>query len=111
MVPEWCINSACRGVGGSVCAGRETRTDAPHGRGQPARRTRGGGASYALDGLALQERENISTSAVLATGKLSSRMRNYSEYCLLFYDFYLKLLSFNCYKLETKRNKNTKKVT
>lgn len=44
------------------------RPDAPDGRGQSARRTRGGGASYALDGLALQERKDLSTSAVLATG-------------------------------------------
>lgn len=44
------------------------RPDAPDGRGQPAG-TGGGGASYALDGLALQERENISACTVLATGE------------------------------------------
>lgn len=53
----------------SIWADAEGCPDAPHGRRQPAPRTRGGGASYALNGLALQEREDISTCAILATGK------------------------------------------
>lgn len=47
---------------------RRGRPDAPHGRGQSAR-PGNGGASDALDGLALQERENILARTVLATGK------------------------------------------
>lgn len=46
----------------------ESRPDAPDRRGEPPG-PGGGGASYALDGLALQERENILAGTVLATGK------------------------------------------
>lgn len=49
---------------------RRERPDAPHDSGQPARRTRSGGASDALHGLALQERENILARTVLATGNM-----------------------------------------
>lgn len=56
----------------SVCSGdangHRSHPDAPHGRSQSARRTGGGGASYALHGLALQEGEDIFTCPVLATG-------------------------------------------
>lgn len=61
-------------IGEPVCGGdargHRSHPDAPHGRRQPARRTGGGGASYALHGLALQEGEDISARSVLATGNI-----------------------------------------
>lgn len=67
----------------SVCSGdangHRSHPDAPHGRSQSARRTGGGGASYALHGLALQEGEDIFTCPVLATGNRKCQV-NWEKY-------------------------------